>query len=265
MLGAAAAAVLAAAAFWIVPSSLVLREYDVTSNLAVLKGRRIAVISDLHAGAPYIDAGKLDQVVAMTNAARPDIILLTGDYAGEDNWFSSGMPYPEIARHLAALDAPMGVFAVLGNHEDFDKAAAQAALEQAGILVLRNFQIVISTARGPLLLAGIGDQARGDDDVRRALGRIPAGMQALCFTHSPDLFPGLPETCSLTIAGHTHGGQVALPLVGRPIVPSRFGQLYAQGLVREGSKTLFVSTGIGTTHLPVRLGVTPEISLLKIQ
>jgi predicted MPP superfamily phosphohydrolase len=261
----AAIVVLAAAAFWAVPSSLVVREYDVSADLAVLKGRRIAVISDLHAGAPYIDGDKLDQVVAMTNAARPDLILLTGDYSGDEGWLSRDMPYADVARHLARLEAPMGVYAVLGNHEAADKADAQRALEQAGIFVMRNFQAVIGTARGPLLLAGIGDRAMGDDNIPRALARVPEDMKALCFTHSPDLFPDLPPACALTIAGHTHGGQVALPFVGRPIVPSRYGQRYAQGQVREGGKTLFVSSGIGTTHLPVRLGVTPEISLLKIQ
>jgi uncharacterized protein len=259
------AVLLAGAAFWVVPSSLVLREYALTSELPALKGRRIAVIADLHAGAPFIDARKLDEMVAMTNAARPDLILLTGDYSGEESWLSDGMPYRTIARHLARLEAPMGVFAVLGNHEASDAREARQALEQAGIFVLHNFQIVISTPGGPLLLAGIGDRQGGSDGVGRALGRIPAGMRALCFTHSPDLFPELPATCALTIAGHTHGGQVALPLIGRPIVPSRFGQRYAHGVVQEGNKTLFVSTGIGTTHLPVRLGVTPEISLLKIQ
>lgn len=248
-----------------VPSSLVLREYPVTSDLPALKGRRIAVISDLHAGGPFIDAEKLGRVVAMTNAARPDLILITGDYAGEESWFSDSMPYEEIARHLARLDAPMGVFAVLGNHEAESRDLAQRSLEQEGILVLENFQVVIGTTRGSLLLAGLGDRETGVDNTGRALGRIPAGMKALCFTHSPDLFPDLPSTCALTIAGHTHGGQVALPLIGRPVVPSRFGERYAQGLVREGDKSLFVSSGIGTTHLPVRLGVTPEISLLKIQ
>ena len=261
----AAAVLLAGAAFWAVPSSLVLREYFVTADLPALKGRRIAVISDLHAGAPYIDAAKLDRVVAMTNAARPDLILLTGDYSGENTFLSDAMSYRTITRHLQGLEAPMGVFAVLGNHEAEDKSDAMRALEQAGIFVLHNFQIVIGTARGPLLLAGIGDREKGDDDIGRALGRIPQGMKALCVTHSPDIFPDLPSTCALTIAGHTHGGQVALPLIGRPIVPSRYGQRYAAGLVQEGGKTLFVSTGIGTTHLPVRLGVTPEISLLKIQ
>ena len=262
---AASVVVLAAAAFWIVPSSLVLREYDVAANLPVLKGRRIAVISDLHAGAPYIDGDKIDQVVAMTNAARPDLILLTGDYSADDNVLYTGMAYKDVARHLARLEAPMGVYAVLGNHEAADKSEAAQALEQSGIFVMRNFQAVIGTENGPLLLAGIGDRDEGDDDIRRALGRVPAGMKALCFTHSPDIFPDLPPACALTIAGHTHGGQVALPFVGRPIVPSRYGQRYAQGQVREGGKTLFVSSGIGTTHLPIRLGVTPEISLLKIQ
>jgi predicted MPP superfamily phosphohydrolase len=262
---AAAGAVLLTAAFWVVPSSLVLREYSIAADLPALKGRRIAVIADLHAGAPFIDAAKLDEVVAMTNAARPDLVLLTGDYAGEETWLSDAMPYRAIARHLARLEAPMGVFAVLGNHEAAQMGAARRALEQAGIFVLHNFQIVIGTAHGPLLLAGIGDREMRGDDIAAALGRIPKGMKALCFTHSPDVFPELPSTCALTIAGHTHGGQVVLPFIGRPIVPSRFGQRYAHGVVREGNKTLFVSTGIGTTHLPVRLGVTPEISLLKIQ
>jgi predicted MPP superfamily phosphohydrolase len=261
----AGAVVLAAVAFWAVPSSLVVREYDVSADLAALKGRRIAVISDLHAGAPYIDGDKIDQVVAMTNAARPDLILLTGDYLASETWFSGGMSYAEVARHLQRLEAPMGVYAVLGNHEAEDRREAARQLERAGIPVPENFHAVISTPRGSLLLVGIGDRESGVDRIGRALGRVPAGMKALCFTHSPDVFPELPPTCALTIAGHTHGGQVALPFVGRPIVPSLYGQRYAQGQIRESGKTLFVSTGIGTTHLPVRLGVTPEISLLKIQ
>jgi predicted MPP superfamily phosphohydrolase len=90
---------------------------------------------------------------------------------------------------------------------------------------------------------------------------------ALCFTHSPDIFPRLPDRCALTIAGHTHGGQVWLPLLGRPAMfeASRYGQKYTAGIIREGGKTLFVSTGIGTSWLPLRLGVPPERSLLTLR
>ena len=102
--------------------------------------------------------------------------------------------------------------------------------------------------------------------IRRAqLSGVPRGAAAICFTHSPDIFPRLPGTCAVTLAGHSHGGQVRLPLLGRPILPLRTGQRYAAGLVREGGKTLFVSTGIGTSGLPVRLGVPPEISLLSLR
>ncbi len=224
-----------------------------------LKGLRIAVIADLHAGAAFINEAKLQDVVQKTNATQPDLILLAGDYGND-------MPPDIIAGHLARLEARMGVFAVLGNHEESeDPWEMRGALERAGIFVLRNFHIVMDTRRGPFALVGIGDRQSGSDDVAGTFARVPAGLPALCLTHSPDVFPDLPDRCSLTVAGHTHGGQVALPLIGRPVVPSKFGQRYAAGMVREGNKTLFVSTGIGTTHLPIRLGVTPEISLLKIQ
>jgi predicted MPP superfamily phosphohydrolase len=248
-----------------VPSSLTVREYPVTLDVPALKGLRIAVLADLHAGAPYIDEAKIDQVVARTNAARPDLILLAGDYSGGDTMAGTWMEFDTIARHLERLEAPLGVFAVLGNHDGADQDGIGGALERSGIFVLRNFHVVMDTRRGAVVLAGIGDRESRRDNVGRALGNLPATVPVLCLTHSPDLFPELPKNCVLTMAGHTHGGQVALPFLGRPIVPSRFGRRYAQGLVREGGKTLFVSSGIGTSTLPVRLGVTPEISLLKIQ
>jgi predicted MPP superfamily phosphohydrolase len=99
------------------------------------------------------------------------------------------------------------------------------------------------------------------------LAAVPPHAPALCFTHSPDVFPDLPATCGLTVAGHTHGGQVWLPLLGRPAVAgvSIYGQRYAIGIIREGGKTLFVSPGIGTSGLPMRFRVPPEISLLEIR
>jgi predicted MPP superfamily phosphohydrolase len=242
-----------------VPDSLRLTEHDVRADASPLKGLRIAVIADLHAGGAFIDEAKLQDVVQRTNAAQPDLILLAGDYGND-------MPPDIIAGHLARLEARMGVFAALGNHEEVeDPWEMRGALERAGIFVLRNFHVVMDTRRGPFALVGIGDRQSGSDDLAGTFARVPPGLPALCLTHSPDVFPDLPDRCALTVAGHTHGGQVALPLVGRPVVPSAYGQLYAAGTVREGNKTLFVSTGIGTTHLPIRLGVTPEISLLKIQ
>ena len=114
-----------------------------------------------------------------------------------------------------------------------------------------------------LYLAGVSDFNSGPRDVRLALVNVPYFAKAICFTHSPDIIRRLPPTCALTIAGHTHGGQVRLPFIGRPIVPSRFG--YSAGLIRENGKYLFVSPGIGTSILPVRFGVPPEVSILEIR
>ncbi|HJT43777.1 MAG TPA: metallophosphoesterase [Rhizomicrobium sp.] len=257
-------------AAWLEPSSLRLSRYPVALNAPDLKGLKIAVISDLHAGSPYIDDKKLDRIVAMTNAAQPDLVLLTGDYVIDDVWGGRFMPIEEIAAHLRLLRARLGVYAVLGNHEHHNAPHHIAAVLRAhGIAVLENAHAILPKAGGPLYLAGIGDSHVHAASPGEALSRIPAGRPVLCFTHSPDIFPHLPKSCALTIAGHTHGGQVLLPLLGRPAVAamgvSRYGQRYAIGQIREKEKTLFVSSGIGTSALPLRFGVPPEISLLIIE
>jgi predicted MPP superfamily phosphohydrolase len=258
------AAGLAGDAFWLEPASLRLTHYDLPlSDAPALAGLHVAVIADLHGGAPFIDEAKLDAVVAMTNAARPDLILLTGDYVITGVLGGHHMAIETIAGHLKHLSAPLGVYAVIGNHDRWEDAPhISAVLRRAGLKVLENGHVTLTTRHGPLVLAGIGDDYSHAADPAAALAGIPGPARALCFTHSPDIFPELPSTCALTVAGHTHGGQVALPLVGRPVVFSRYGQRYAAGTVREGDKTLFVSTGIGTSLLAVRFGVPPEISVL---
>ena len=251
---------------WIEPSSLRLSTYKVPQPAPALKGLKVAVISDLHGGAPYIDTAKIDRVVAMTNAAKPDLILLTGDYVITKVVGGRHMPMETIAAHLKQLHAPLGVYAVLGNHDRWEDAARiGAALRQAGIADLENASRKLPAPRGGVTLVGIGDRHSRGADPDMALAGV-AGT-ALCFTHSPDIFPVLPPACALTIAGHTHGGQVRLPFVERPAVAwvSRYDQNYAVGLIREGGRLLFVSSGIGTSGLPLRFGVPPEISLLKLE
>jgi predicted MPP superfamily phosphohydrolase len=226
---------------------------------------RIAVISDLHGGAPYINEEKIDRVVALANRAQPDIVLLTGDYVTKGELGSWHMPIETIAAHLKALHAPLGVYAVLGNHDRWiDAMRIEHALNHAGIAVLEDRAARIGIRGHVLNLAGISDYNAGPHVVGGAMLGIPADERALCFTHSPDVFPELPRTCALTLAGHTHGGQVKLPFFGRLIVPSRYGQRYAAGLVEEDGKQLFVSSGIGTSIIPIRVGVRPEVSILDV-
>ena len=231
-----------------------------------MAGLKIAVISDLHGGAPFMDTAKIDSVVAMTNKARPDLILLAGDYAGHV-WGSHPLPVETIAQHLKPLSAPLGVYAVLGNHDHKVEGAAHVrrALERSGIAVLANDHVTLKTPKGDLTLVGIDDADSDHADPARAAAGLARGTAALCLTHSPDIFPYLPPACALTLAGHTHGGQVVLPLVGRLIVPSAYGQRYAIGTIREQDKTFFVSSGIGTSVVAIRFGVPPEISFLTLQ
>ena len=131
--------------------------------------------------------------------------------------------------------------------------------------MLENKSVEIAREDDSLRLVGLSDSFTTIPNLTNAFAGVPEAERALCFTHSPDIFLTLPATCALTVAAHTHGGQVWLPWLGRPIVPSRFGQRYAAGLVHENGKALFVTTGIGTSIIPVRFGVMPEISLLNVR
>lgn len=261
-----AAVILALWAGWIEPSSLRLSSYDVPQSSPQLKGLHVAVITDLHAGSPFIDTAKIDKVVAMTNAARPDLILLAGDYVITNVIGGHYMPIDTVVAHLKGLHAPLGVYAVMGNHDRWDHADhIVQVFGAAGIPVLENAHVMLPPPRDGIALVGLGDRYNGGPKVKKSLAGVRG--PALCFTHSPDVFPRLPPTCALTIAGHTHGGQIWLPFFGRPAVASvsRFGQRYAIGVIREEGRTLFVSSGIGTSILPLRFGVPPEISLLTLQ
>ncbi len=250
-------------AFWYEPATIKSVEHSIRVAGGIGGALRIAVISDLHGGSPYINAHKIDAVVALANDAKPDLILLSGDFVGHDGHL---MAIEAIATQLKGLHARLGVYAVLGNHDRlFDAVRVISALEHAGIVDLEDRAVRIGLGGPTFYLAGISDYTTGPHFVRGAMLGIPRGQTAICFTHSPDVFPELPRTCALTIAGHTHGGQVNLPLLGRLIVPSKYGSRYAAGLIHENGKYLFVSTGVGTSIMPVRFGVPPEVSILDVR
>lgn len=252
-------------AFWYEPATLRAVEYPIRIDGGIGGTLRIVVISDLHGGAPYITEQKIEQAVALANDAKPDLVLLTGDYVTTGVLGGWHMPIETIAAKLGALHTRLGVYAVLGNHDNwYGLRRVERALNHAGIVVLEDRAARIGIRGNTLYLAGITDYNTGPHVVGGAMLGIPVGQKAICFTHSPDVFPELPRTCALTVAGHTHGGQVDLPLLGRLITNTRDPR-YAAGLLRVNGKTLFVSTGIGTSILPVRFGVRPEVSILDVQ
>jgi len=257
---------LAAWAFWIEPSRLIIIHERLVLPGFGARELRVAVMSDIHAGAPFIDASKLRTIVDRTNAEHPDLICLLGDYVIQGVRGGHFMEPEAMAREIAGLHAAAGVFAVLGNHDGwFNAPRVAAALSHAGIRVLQDEAVLVTTSNGAVWLAGITDVATGRHDVAAALSRVTdADTPVIAMTHNPDLFPEMPARVSLTLAGHTHGGQVRLPLIGAPIVPSLYGRRYAAGHIVEGGRHLFVTTGIGTSILPVRFGVPPSIAILTL-
>ncbi len=259
--------VLAIWAFIIEPNRLVVHDETIAlSNWpSALNGLRIAALSDLHAGSPFIDADKLRLVVKRTNETNPDVIVLLGDFMVRDSWHSKEMPPEVIAEALKELHAPFGVYAVLGNHDWwYDVTRVHTALESQGIRVLENDVARLDRNGQAFWLAGIADAWSLKDDIAGTAKRVPTGEPAIALTHNPDILPRFPPAFRLTLAGHTHGGQVNLPFLGRRIVPSEFGQRYAAGHIEEEGKHLFVTTGIGTSVFPVRFRVPPEIAVLTL-
>lgn len=231
-----------------------------------LAGLRIAFLSDLHVGSPHWGLARLHELVQQVNSERADLILLGGDYLINDIWFGKHVDAESIARELGALRAPLGVFAVLGNHDWWnDGPKVRAAFEAQGVTVLDDEVRRIHFNGRSLCLLGVRDETERQRSAQKELELALPGMPLLVLMHEPDLFAELDERATLTLAGHTHGGQVDLPFLGRRVVPSRYGARYAAGHIVENGRHLFVTTGVGTSIIPVRFRVPPEIALLTLR
>jgi len=259
---------LGADAFFIEPARLVVnrQELQLPNWPAELSGVRVALLSDLHVGSPHWGLSRLHELVTRTNAEKPDLILLAGDYLINNIWFGEHVEADPIATELGQLRAPLGVFAVLGNHDWWNNGPkVRAAFEAHGLTVLDDEVRRLHYRGKSFCLLGVRDETERLRSAQQELDLALPGMPLLVLVHEPDLFPALDERATLTLAGHTHGGQVDLPVLGRRIVPSRFGSRYAAGHIVEGGRHLFVTTGVGTSIVPVRFGVPPEIALLTLR
>jgi len=226
---------------------------------------RIAVVSDLHIGSPHVGIDRLRRVVERMNAENPALVVLLGDYViggpgGRGGVRGGGFVEPEvIAAELRNLRAPLGVFAVLGNHDWwYNGDRVSRAFAEAGIPVLENKAVHV----GNFWLGGIADFWTRAPDIAGTLAQVDNGDPVVLITHNPDIFPEVPERVSLLLAGHTHGGQVHLPVIGTLVTTSKLG--YNAGDFFEHGHHLFVTTGIGTSIVPVRFGVPPEIVIMTL-
>jgi hypothetical protein len=259
---------LAVWACWIEPRSLSVTRREIASPAwpRAAGPLRIALLSDIHAAGPHDLPARCAQVVAQVNAEAPDLVLLLGDYVDLRPIKTAFVPPEVIAPVLGRLQAPLGVYAVLGNHDWRVGGARMArALAAAGIEVLDNAVRRLRREGGDCWLVGVGDASLGADRLAATLAQVADDAPALLMTHSPDLFPEVPARVALSVAGHTHGGQVRLPLIGALYVPSRYGLRYAYGHVIEGGRHLFVTRGLGHSVLPVRFLCPPEIVVITLR
>ena len=244
---------------------------------------KIVMIADLHAGVPNMGPQRVAQIVDLANAQGGDLILLMGDYRATHPWQSRDVRIEEIAPTLARLKAPLGVHAILGNHDWRDDHAAFArrtgpvhamtVLEQAGIPVLQNRGIRIQTETGAFWLLGLDSQAgfttkyvpdvKGPDDLPGTLAQITDDAPAILLAHEPDIFPQVPDRIALTLSGHTHRGQVRF-FGWAPVVPSAYGSRYLYGPVTENGRTIVISGGLGCSGFPVRFDSPPEITVVDL-
>jgi predicted MPP superfamily phosphohydrolase len=246
---------------------------------------KVAVIADLHSCSPWMTEARIQSVVETTNRLGADLIVLLGDYAAGHRFVVEPVHSGAWSAALAGLKAPLGVHAILGNHDWWDDKAVQAtgrgppygraALERVGIPVYENDAVRLTKGGKSFWLAGLGDQLAfwasrrrypgrrvGVDDLDATLAKVPENEAVILLAHEPDIMVRVPERVALVLSGHTHGGQVRL-LGWSPVVPSRYGNRFAYGHVREQCD-LIVSGGLGCSIIPFRFGVAPEIVVVTV-
>lgn len=262
---------LALLAFWgffIEPNRLIVREETIAIENwpREMDGLKIAVISDIHAGGSFIDDKKLRLIVERTNQLHPELILILGDYMSSNGWISRRVEPEVFGAVLKNFSAPYGTYSVFGNHDVwYSTVKVRAGLAQNGIKVLDNEVLQVEVRGQPLWLMGLGDLWTEPQRIEETVAKVPEGQTMIAMTHNPDIFPNVPQRVPLLLAGHTHGGQVRFPFIGSVVQSSAFGQRYERGHVVENNHHLFVTTGIGTSIVPARFGVTPEIVSLTIK
>lgn len=276
----ASAGAVAAYAVVLEPSyRLVVQEYRLSlPGWGKRQPMTLCLLADPHCCEPWMPLSRLRQVVRLANSLQPDIHVVLGDLPAHHQFVSRRLPMADVAAVLAGLEAPLGRFAVLGNHDWWDDLAAQRSgvgrpsiegdLNRAGVPVLANAARLLPHGSDGVWLCGTDSMLafrgrRGAHDLPGTLAGIGTDAPAILLAHEPDIFPSVPARISLTLSGHTHGGQVRVNGYS-PVVPSKYGNRYAYGLVMEEARSLIVSGGLGCSMLPLRLGVPPELTLVHL-
>lgn len=273
IIGFAVGLILLGYVYFIEPNRLVVKEVslEVPNWNRELNGFKLAAISDIHGGSNTITEEKLQYITQQINAQNPDIIVMLGDFVSQVHDTGTSiqnrdlkMPVETIAQNLKGLQAKYGVFVVIGNHDWwYDEKDCRRAFENVGFTVLENETKSFEINNKIVTVLGIEDfWRRRKVEVKDVLDQLPSQENIIGITHNPDSFDQTPEVLSILLAGHTHGGQVNFPFIGAPIIPAK--KEYSAGHIVKGGRNLFVTTGIGTSGLPFRFRVPPEIVVMNL-
>jgi predicted MPP superfamily phosphohydrolase len=230
------------------------------------RGTTVALLADIHHG-PFVPIAYVRHVVAMAKALRPDVVALVGDYVHRHDSYIG----PAI-ESLGALKAPLGQFAVRGNHDNRDyhgnrnfQAQSRVALAEAKVTDLTNTGAWLQRGYSRLRVCGVGDLWTDHQDLDTALGDATENDATILLSHNPDFVETIRDRrVRLVLSGHTHGGQVIVPGYGAPVVPSQYGQKYLYGLVQAPCCQVFITRGAGTISPPVRFLCRPEVVLITL-
>ena len=248
---------LAGYSYFIEPNKLEVTNYTIQDK--ELSGVKIVFASDFHIK-PY-GQKRLEKVVETINAQNPDVVISAGDFVCGHTEHSTMHPQ-KIAEGLAKVKSKYGFYTTLGNHDGwYDRWYIKELLEKQNIKVLNNKNEKLQINGKEIFIAGVEDMMTAFPNMEDALKGTKT--PTILLTHTPDVFPDIPRNVNLTLAGHTHGGQVRLPLLGALIVPSDYGNKYSSGLIEEKGKKMIVTNGIGVSILPIRFNCPPEVIVIE--
>lgn len=242
---------------FIEPNKLEVTNYKIQDK--ELAGVKIVFASDFHIKPNQ--QKRLEQIANIINAQNPDLVVSAGDYVSGHTQESTMHP-KQIAEELSKVKTKYGFYTTLGNHDGwYDRWYIKELLEKQNIKVLNNKNVKLNINGKDIYIAGVEDMMTAFSNIEDALRG--AKSPTILLTHTSDVFPKVPSDVNLTLAGHTHGGQVRLPLLGALIVPSDYGDKYATGLIEEKGKKMIVTNGIGVSILPIRFNCAPEIVVIE--